>query len=339
MAMMTSTPKQHSVVLQQDLMRLGQDSNHYVSITTFNEKVYVHIRVFLPSKTEEGKMIPMLTGVVLTVNQWRTLMAYAGMIDNQWTTLKGRSGDENVPDRIAPFAPIRLTDDADHFISVSLWKGVVKLHIRKFSKSPTTNKMIPTVKGITLSEQEWSVLKALSFNIEWNITEAETKLNNAKTLQYFDKWNGAASAASAATLDPARKVVIKAEDAEPPRKVIIKSEEPSTPPPSGNPPITPNGLPLNWAPMKKPIKKRLLFGGIEENAESEVDKFLKKFRAELDEVDLDNISYIPAVDEQSAEERMANCEGCQMQCGNQEAHFDGCLKSVIDKDDGYRIFH
>ena len=338
MAMMTSTPKQHSVVLQQDLMRLGQDSNHYVSITTFNEKVYVHIRVFLPSKTEEGKMIPMLTGVVLTVNQWRTLMAYAGMIDNQWTTLKGRSGDENVPDRIAPFAPIRLTDDADHFISVSLWKGVVKLHIRKFSKSPTTNKMIPTVKGITLSEQEWSVLKALSFNIEWNITEAETKLNNAKTLQYFDKWNGAASAASAATLDPARKVVIKAEDAEPPRKVIIKSEEPSTPPPSGNPPITPNGLPLNWAPMKKPIKKRLLFGGIEENAESEVDKFLKKFRVELGEVD-EVSSHSAAVDEQSAEERMANCEGCQMQCGNQEAHFDGCLKSVIDKDDGYRIFH
>ena len=83
----------------------------------------------------------------------------------------------------------------------------------------------------------------------------------------------------------------------------------------------------------------MLFGGIEENAESEVDKFLKKFRVELGEVDLDNISSIPAVDEQSAEERMANCEGCQMQCGNQEAHYDGCLKSVIDEDDGYRIFH
>ena len=72
----------------------------------------------------------------------------------------------------------------------------------------------------------------------------------------------------------------------------------------------------------------MLFGsgrGEEENANSEVDDFLKKFYSELDEVDLDNISTIATVDSQSVEQQMAkleNCEGCKKKCGNQEAQLN-----------------
>ena len=180
---MASTSNQHSGVLERDLMRLEPDFKRDVNITTFNEKVYVHIRVFITSMTEAGRMIPMLTGVALIVNQWRNLLAYAGMIDNQWITLKA-----NGPDK---FAPVRLTNNSyepEHFIYVSRWYGVIKLHIRIYASHPTTDKMIPTVKRITLSEEEWSVLKTIALDMGWNITEAMMKLNNARTLQ-MQKWN------------------------------------------------------------------------------------------------------------------------------------------------------
>ena len=111
----------------------------------------------------------------------------------------------NSPDK---FAPIRSTNkpyEPEHFIGVSRWNSVIKLHI----------------KPATLSEDEWSVLKAIAFNMEWNITETTMKLNNAKTLQMFGNWSDAAKP-------------------DPHRKVIIKSEEPSNPPQLGNPPITKN---------------------------------------------------------------------------------------------------
>ena len=87
-------------------------------------------------------------------------------------------------------------------------------------------------------------------------------------------------------------------------------------------------------------KKAMLFGS--GRREEEVDDFFKTFRSELDGIDLDNVSTIATVDSQSVEQQMAkleNCKGCETECGNQEAHYEGCLNSVIAKDDAHRIFH
>ncbi len=320
MALRTSTPKLHSGVPKNTLLQLGQDSKRYVNITCFNEKIYIHIREFIPSKTEAGIMVPMFTGVALSINQWHHLMTYTGMIDNQIKTLQARRADLNFTDE---FAPVRLTDEADHYVTASLWKGIIKLHLRIFQKRQHTTNLIPSFKGITLSESEWYHLKDIAFKVQMRITEAQMQLNGKRTTQFFGKWNSGMSDGGAT--------------AEPPRKVL-KTEVPSTPPSMGDPLITPNGLPLDWAPVKKPKLER-------QNAmveKSDVDEFFDKWRAELDEVDFDNLSTTATVDEESFEERVNNCEGCQMNAGNQEAHYDGCLKSVIDSfndDDGDRIVH
>ena len=175
MAMMTSTRKQHSVVLQQDLMRLGQDSNHYVSITTFNEKVYVHIRVFLPSKTEEGKMIPMLSGVALTTNEWNNLMNHAGIrIDDQIVQLKEKGSQTNFRNR---FQPVRVADDGDHLISVSLKKGRINVHL-----------MMHNITATKLIECEWNYLKTLCFSVQLKIFQTHMKLNERRTIQFLERW-------------------------------------------------------------------------------------------------------------------------------------------------------
>ena len=160
MAMMTSTPKQHSVVLQQDLMRLGRDSNHYVHVKCAKEKIYIHICEFMSSMTEDDKMIPMFSGVVLTVNQWRKLMAYAGMIDNHIQMLKTKHLDSYFVDDVVP---IYLTDKDDLFVTALMYKGVIKVRI---------------TFEITLSEQEWCAIKAKSLCVQLKVTDLERKLNN-----------------------------------------------------------------------------------------------------------------------------------------------------------------
>ena len=185
MAQRISTPKHHSCVPKTTLLQLGKDSKRYVNITCFNEKIYIHIRDFIPSKTEAGIMVPMFTGVALSINQWNNLMTYSGMIDSQVKTLQARRADLHFTEE---FAPVRLTDEADHYVTASLWKGIIKIHLRIFQKRQHTTNLIPTFKGITLTESEWNHLKDIAFQVQIRITEAQMQLNGKRTTQFFDKW-------------------------------------------------------------------------------------------------------------------------------------------------------
>ena len=114
--------------------------------------------------------------------------------------------------------------------------------------------------------------------------------------------------------------------------MVEKNEEylATTPPVNGSL-ITPHGNPLDWAPKKpsRPILQRQNAVVAVNNAE--VEDFFNKWQCDLsDDYVPDSVLTDALENATSFEEKMANCEGCRNECGNQEAHYDGCLKSVVD---------
>lgn len=145
--------------------RLGPETTKYLSVTEFKAHVYVHIRNFLPSLSNNGLLKPMTGGIALTVPRWNQLVANIGNIDleiqsiNELMTIK------------RPFyhkcTPISLGSDTQLCVAACVHKGEVKIHIREYVTYEEeivdgvlhkTGKYYPTAKGIALNVDEWCVL-------------------------------------------------------------------------------------------------------------------------------------------------------------------------------------
>ena len=149
-----------------DLLQLGPDSTKYVHVFEIMNKFYIHITVFHHSKTEEGMMTPMFTGIYLSVIQWNNLMAHVNTIDSQL----------NVHSHILycnDFAPIKLSDETNTFVSVFLWRGVMKLAIRAFRKNSTN--IEDFVNGITITQTEWENMKDIAFKVHIKMFHKQMK--------------------------------------------------------------------------------------------------------------------------------------------------------------------
>jgi len=270
-----------SDVFPMSVLRLGKvDTKKYLSVTTFKDKVYFHVRVFLPSYKNPGMLKPMQSGVALSGEQWNRLVAATDAIDSQIRSLQQtrQGGDDS---------PISLGQDTDYYVVASIWNGDVKVHIRAYKTYST--KLYPTNKGIALTVDEWTTLTRHSH------IYLSTRMNPQDTVKCPDM--------PMLVLD------------EPPRKVIVKQEQPSTPT-KRRCVITRDGNPLDWAPKKQKIDNETY---------SDVDDFLARFAADL----AGETPNRPTADIESLQEKVNNCEGCQLECANQEAHYDGCLKDIV----------
>ena len=279
-----------SDVSPMSVLRLGKvDTKKYLSVTTFKDKVYFHVRVFLPSYKNADMLKPMQSGVALSMEQWNQLIAASGAIDNQiWSLQQTREGGD-VPIH-QDDSPISLGQDTDYYVVASLWKDDVKVHIRAYKTYST--KLYPTNKGITLTVDEWTTLTRHSH------IYLSTHMNPQDTTQRPD-----------ITYMP--MLVLD----EQPRKVVLKQEQPSTPTKKRSV-ITCDGNPLDWAPKKQKIDNETY---------SDVDDFLARFAADI----TGDTPNRPTGDIESLEQKVNNCEGCQFECANQEAHYDGCLKDIV----------
>ena len=279
-----------SDVSPMSVLRLGKvDTKKYLSVTTFKDKVYFHVRVFLPSYKNAGMLKPMQSGVALSGEQWNRLVAVTGAIDNQIRSLQQTSEGGDVPMH-QDDSPISLGQDTDYYVVASIWKGDVKVHIRAYKTYST--KLYPTNKGLTLTVDEWTTLTRHSH------IYLSTHMNPQDTTQRPD-----------ITYMP--MLVLD----EQPRKVVLKQEQPSTPTKKRSV-ITCDGNPLDWAPKKQKIDNETY---------SDVDDFLARFAADI----TGDTPNRPTGDIESLEQKVNNCEGCQLECANQEAHYDGCLKDIV----------
>jgi len=277
-----------SDVSPMSVLRLGKvDTKKYLSVTTFKDKVYFHVRVFLPSYKNAGMLKPMQSGVALSGEHWNRLVAATGAIDNQIRSLQQTRQHGDVPTR-QDDSPISLGQDTDYYVVASIWNGDVKVHIRAYKTYST--KLYPTNKGITLTVDEWTTLTRHSH------IYLSTCMNPQDTVKCSDM--------PMLVLD------------EPPRKVVLKQEQPSTPT-KRRCVITRDGNPLDWAPKKQKIDNETY---------SDVDDFLARFAADL----AGETPNRPTADIESLQEKVNNCEGCQFECANQEAHYDGCLKDIVN---------
>ena len=210
-----------SDVSPMSVLRLGKvDTKKYLSVTTFKDKVYVHVRVFLPSYMNPDMLKPMQSGVALSVEQWNRLVAATDAIDSQIRSLQQtrQGGDDS---------PISLGQDTDYYVVASIWNGDVKVHIRAYKTYST--KLYPTNKGIALTVDEWTTLTRHSH------IYLSTHMNPQDTVKC-----------------PDNKYMPMLVLDEPPRKVVVKQEQPSTPT-KRRCVITRDGNPLDWAPKKQKI--------------------------------------------------------------------------------------
>jgi hypothetical protein len=280
-----------SDVFPMSVLPLGKvDTKKYLSVTTFKDKVYFHVRVFLSSYKNPGMLKPMQSGVALSAEQWNRLVAATDAIDSQIRALQQTRQDGDVPTR-QDDSPISLGQDTEYYVVVSIWNGDVKVHIRAYKTYST--KLYPTNKGIALTVDEWTTLTRQSH------IYLSTRMNPQDTAQCPDNKH-----TPMLVLD------------DPPRKVIVKQEQPSTPT-KRRCVITRDGNPLDWAPKKQKIDNETY---------SDVDDFLARFAADLAGETPDR----PTSDIESLQEKVNNCEGCQFECANQEAHYDGCLKDIVN---------
>ena len=109
-----------SDVFPMSVLRLGKvDTKKYLSVTTFKDKVYVHVRVFLPSYTNPDMLKPMQNGVALSVEQWNQLIAATCAIDSQIRSLQQTREGGDVPTR-QDDSPISLGQDTDYYVVASI---------------------------------------------------------------------------------------------------------------------------------------------------------------------------------------------------------------------------
>jgi hypothetical protein len=268
----------------------------YLSVTTFKDKVYVHIRVFLPSYENPDILRPMQSGVALSVEQWNKLVVVSGAIDNQIRliqTLQHGAGGGDVP-ICHERSPISLGQDTDYYVVASLWKGDVKVHIRAYKAYST--KLYPTAKGITLTVDEWTTLTKHS----------DTYLSGHLQRKEQDH-------TEPIDIIPENMPILVID--EQPRKVVVKQEPPSTPT-NKRSIITRDGNPLDCAPKRQKLHTQ---------TNSDVETFLAEWAAEL----IDDVSNTENT--QSIEKKMKNCEACQLGWldGNQAAHYEGCMKDIV----------
>ena len=147
-AVIATSPERNPIYVT-DLVSLGVDSKVYVAVNSFQYSLYIHIRVYLHSYTNDGTMIPTKTGACLKVEEWESLLNLYGEVNKRISQVTGSKG-------LMKVKPIQLTEDSQYFISTSYWQGQTKIHIRVFECD--NDKLIPTKKGIALSVTEWDDL-------------------------------------------------------------------------------------------------------------------------------------------------------------------------------------
>ena len=240
-----------SNVSPMSVLCLGKvDTKKYLSVTTFKDKVYFHVRVFLPSYKNADMLKPMQSGVALSVEQWNQLIAASGAIDNQIRSLQQTREGRDVPIH-QDDSPISLGQDTDYYVVASIWKGDVKVHIRAYKTYST--KLYPTNKGVTLTVDEWTTLTRHSHSY----LSTHFPANPQDTTQPID-------------IIPDNMPMLVIDD--PPRKVVLKEEQPSTSTKKRSV-ITRDGNPKK---QKKQKKQK-----IDNETYSDVDDFLARFAADL----------------------------------------------------------
>ena len=63
--------------------------------------------------------------------------------------------------------------NGNKFVCVNEWQGATQIHIRNYFKVPENGNLIPTKKGVTLTIDEWNVLKAQIDHIDAMIAFSE----------------------------------------------------------------------------------------------------------------------------------------------------------------------
>ena len=141
----TSEPERKPIYVR-DLISLGDDSKVYIAVNSFQDNLYIHIRVYLLSYANDGTMIPTKTGACLKVEEWENLLYFHDEVKTHISQVTKSKGQMKVK-------PIQLAEDSQYYISTSYWKGETKVHIRVFECD--NGKLIPKKKGIALSVAEW----------------------------------------------------------------------------------------------------------------------------------------------------------------------------------------
>ena len=76
-------------------------------------------------------------------------------------------------------------NQSEKFVNVSVWNGLVQVHIRNYFKPDNTNQWLPTKKGVALSPVEWAALKDLISVVDTELAfvcdEQKTKSNSFMT--------------------------------------------------------------------------------------------------------------------------------------------------------------
>ena len=76
-------------------------------------------------------------------------------------------------------------NQSDKFVNVSVWNGLVQVHIRNYFKPDNTNQWTPTKKDVALSPAEWATLKDLISVVDTELAfvhdEQKTKSNSFTT--------------------------------------------------------------------------------------------------------------------------------------------------------------
>jgi len=160
----------YSSVHVNDLLQLGPDSTKYVHVFEFMNKFWINITVFDPSRTEEGMMNPMFTGICLSINQWNNLMAHMNTIDTQLNVL---AKNPSHPPYCNDFAPIKLSNETNTFATVFFSRGVMKLAIRSFRNN--SSNIEDFVNGITITQTEWTNMKDIAFKVHIKMSDIQTE--------------------------------------------------------------------------------------------------------------------------------------------------------------------
>lgn len=285
-----------------DLIQLGSESSRYVSVSQYGEKIYVHVRAFLPSLNGDGTMTPMPTGAGMSISEWNNLdNGLSRIVNHQLETME----DPKFSKHDFSYEPIRLVHDGQFYIQVSRFHGVCRIHIRSFEMNAMKTRLFPTKKGIALKLDEWKILCDKVADVRNKI---DMLLESSTSRQSDCK--------------PVIDIVTVSTPESQPMKSWSSNPWWASKQSKHCPKISDKGL------KQKHIVRRL-------EDEFEKESSPKKIKLEREQDGIDIVEYPLVIGNEIAESKQVEkstgieeCEGCVMECGNQEAHYNGCLRHL-----------
>ena len=116
------------------------------TVSTYNGRKYVGLREYYE---KDGKWLPGKKGISLAREQWGTLKAHIGAINERCAaaaTAAGGDGEDVVACELS----------AQRRVTVGTFRGAVMVGIREFYEKD--GKMLPGKKGISLGKDQWDVV-------------------------------------------------------------------------------------------------------------------------------------------------------------------------------------